>query len=67
MIVPMFFSDDLNRYDLNTKQLSEVALNPGRQETMAQKGNVSSMTLLFVFRIGSPVMDVIPEMHVQME
>ena len=38
VIVPMFFSDDLNRYDLNTKQLSEVALNPGRQETMAQKG-----------------------------
>lgn len=33
VIVPMFFSDDLN-----TKQLSEVALNPGRQETMAQKG-----------------------------
>ena len=38
VIVPMFFSDDLNRYDLNTKQLSGVALNPGRQETMAQKG-----------------------------
>ena len=38
VIVPMFFSDDLNRYDLSTKQLSEVALNPGRQETMAQKG-----------------------------
>lgn len=38
VIVPMFFSDDLNRYDLNTKQLSEVTLNPGRQETMAQKG-----------------------------
>lgn len=38
VIVPMFFFDDLNRYDLNTKQLSEVALNPGRQETMAQKG-----------------------------
>lgn len=38
VIVPMFFSDDLNRCDLNTKQLSEVALNPGRQETMAQKG-----------------------------
>lgn len=38
VIVPMFFSDDLNWYDLNTKQLSEVALNPGRQETMAQKG-----------------------------
>lgn len=38
VIVPMFFSDDLNRYDLNTKQLSEVALNPGRHETMAQKG-----------------------------
>lgn len=38
VIVPMFFSDDLNRYDLNTKQLSEVALNLGRQETMAQKG-----------------------------
>ncbi len=38
VIVPMFFPDDLNRYDLNTKQLSEVALNPGRQETMAQKG-----------------------------
>ena len=38
VIVPMFFSDDLNRYDLNTKQLSEVAVNPGRQETMAQKG-----------------------------
>ena len=38
VIVPMFFFFYLNRYDLNTKQLSEVALNPGRQETMAQKG-----------------------------
>lgn len=38
VIVPMFFSDDLNRYNLNTKQLSEIALNPDRQETMAQKG-----------------------------
>ena len=37
--VPMFFSDDLNRYDLYSKLLSEVALNPGSQETMAQKGD----------------------------
>lgn len=38
VIVPMFFSDDLNRYNLKTKQLNEVALNPDRAETMAQKG-----------------------------
>lgn len=38
VIVPMFFSDDLNRYNLETKQLNEVALNPDRTETMAQKG-----------------------------
>lgn len=38
VIVPMFFSDDLNRYDLKTKQLTHVVLNPVRQETKVQKG-----------------------------
>ena len=50
VIVPMFFSDDLNRYDLNTKQLSEVALNPGRQETMAQKGERIFSDAAFCFQ-----------------
>lgn len=38
VIVPAYFSDDLNFYDLQNKQLEDIALNPAREETMAQKG-----------------------------
>lgn len=36
--VPMYFSDDLNIYDLAGEKLSSVQLNPGRCETVEQKG-----------------------------
>lgn len=36
--VPMYFSDDLNVYDLTVKQLNHVSLNLLREETGEQKG-----------------------------
>lgn len=36
--LPMYFSDNLNIYDLDNGTLTDVNLNPGRIETNAQKG-----------------------------
>lgn len=36
--IPAYFSDDLNIYDLDTKVLQTVALNPDRGESDEQKG-----------------------------
>ncbi len=48
--LPMYFSDDLNIYDLGNRRSEDIVLNPGRVETDAQRGERMFNDAAFCFQ-----------------
>lgn len=62
LIIPTYFADVLNFVNVDTRTVSSVNLNPGREETAEHKGEKYSTMQPNVSRNGRVVMAVIPVM-----